>query len=312
MCNELRIGRFSVSSASIFKLSSHRAAGKPERLLRAAVTAFCSTARPSRRETNQLDDLAVPLLGNVSDDTLRFCAAALSDSPYAPPVLVRRLCELPADICAPLLMRSPVLTNIDLIALIGRHGVAHARAIAARQGLDPRIVRLIASLGAFENEPVSNRAEETRAILRTMMTPKAAQTSQQPEQKVKLRWEGDPGAYRKLRSTALAGVPALFHTALADTLEIGIDRAREIADGSDMSVLIVALRALSLSEEEAFLIYHCAWPSHAVDRRAVRGFLDAFQAVSLEQAMAIVETWREAREHAPANQAEKPNTLKVS
>ena len=107
-----------MSQTSLLKLSSHRAAGKPERLLRSAVTAFSAIARPTRRETGQLDDLAVPLLGSVSDETLRFAAATLSDSPYAPPTLVRRLCDMSVDICAPLLMRSPVLTPIDLLALI--------------------------------------------------------------------------------------------------------------------------------------------------------------------------------------------------
>jgi uncharacterized protein (DUF2336 family) len=309
----LRIGRYSVSSPSLLKLSSHRAAGKPERLLRAAVTAFCSTPRPSRRETAQLDDLALPLLSNVSDDTLRFCAAALSDSEYAPPSLVRRLCNLSIDICAPLLMRSPVLTNIDLIALIGRHGVAHARAIAARPGLDPRIVRLIASLGVFEPQTAASQVEETRQILRTMMTPAAETDAGHASEQVRLRWEGDPGAYRKLRSTALAGVPALFHIALADTLDITIDRAREIAEGTDLSILIVALRALDLSQEEAFLVYHCARATASNDRRAVRAFLDAYQALTQKQAAAIVATWREANElPAPANEQAGQSRLKVS
>ena len=116
-----------MSSSSLLKLSSHRAAGKPERLLRAAVTAFCSIPRPDRRETAQLDDLAVPLLERVSDDTLRFTADALSDSPFAPPMLIRRLCDRPVDICAPILLLSPVLTHFDLLALIRRHGLAPAR-----------------------------------------------------------------------------------------------------------------------------------------------------------------------------------------
>src|SRR5690606_156691 len=118
-------------------------------------------ARPTRRETAQLDDLAVPLLASVSEETLRFAAATLSDSPYAPPTLVRRLCDMPVEICAPLLMRSPILTGIDLVALIGRHGLPHARAIAARQGLDSRIVRLIASLGAFEQDHTPSKIDET-------------------------------------------------------------------------------------------------------------------------------------------------------
>ena len=38
----------------------------------------------------------------------------------------------PVEIAAPLLLRSNALTDIDLIALIGRRGVGHARVIARR------------------------------------------------------------------------------------------------------------------------------------------------------------------------------------
>lgn len=285
--------------SGLLQLSSHRAAGKPERLLRAAITAFCSIRRPTRRETAQLDDLAVPLLGSVSDDTLRFVAAALSESPFAPPVLVRRLSDQPVEISAPLLMRSPVLSPIDLVALIGRHGLAHARAIAARPDLDERIMRLIRSIGALGEEPapaaVPDRAEAVRERLRAMMRP--AGTAEATPQ-ARLRREGDPGPYRKLRSTALSGAPALFHTALADALGVAFSRARAIAAGPDVSELIVALRALSLSEEEALLILHCVQPGRTGDVRAIRALLEAYQAVSPEGARRIADEWR--RGEAPA------------
>lgn len=124
-----------------------------------------------------------------------------------------------------------------------------------------------------------------------MMLP-AAQTTSPPARDVSLRWDGTPDPYRKLRSTALAGVPTLFHTALADALDIDLDRARDIADSDDVSSLVVALRALALAEEEAFLIYQCVWPSRPSDVRAVRAFLEAYQSVSQEQAADIVAAWR--------------------
>lgn len=281
-----------MSQTSLLKLSSHRAAGKPERLLRSAVTAFSAIARPTRRETAQLDDLAVPLLGSVSDETLRFAAATLSDSPYAPPTLVRRLCDMSVDICAPLLMRSPVLNGIDLIALIGRHGLPHARAIAARKELDPRIVRLIASLGAFEQDHAPDKADVTRDRLLMMMRSASETTGPVKAPEPRLRWEERPDGYRKLRSTALAGVPTLFQIALADALEITLDTARTLFGGDDMSPLIVALRALDLSEEQAFLICQCAGSSRASDARAVRRFIDAFQSITDAQADAVVAAWR--------------------
>lgn len=273
--------------------ASYRAAGKADRLLRAAVTAFCANARPTRREAAQFDDLAGPLLAGASDETLRFVAAALSETPSAPPALVRRLADLPVEISAPLLMRSPVLSPIDLLALIARHGGAHARAIASRPGLDERIRLIIGSLDVPEERPVpAAPVGEARERLRAMMRP--AQDNDAPAAKptppVKLRWEGEPGIYRKLRSTALAGAPALFHTALADALSIIPAQARAIVEDADVSRLIVALRALPLGEEEALLVMQCLRPAR--DRRGIAAFLDAWQAVSREDAAHVVAGWR--------------------
>lgn len=322
-CVDLRIGRSHVYRLASYPYNSHRAAGRPERLLRASVTAFCATPRPTRREIAQLDDLATPLLGRVPDETLRFVAAALSETPHAPAALVRRLADLPTDISAPLLVSSPVLTNIDLVALIGRHGLPHARAIAARAGLDERIRRLVRVVGAME-QPLApaaketGAAEEARERLRHMMRPAGTpvpESALPPATTVKLRWDGEPTPYRKLRSTALAGVPALFHTALADALGIEVERARTITDSSDVSAFIVALRALALSDEEAFLLMQCIRPDRGHDIRAISAFLDAYAAVNSETAARFVEAWREPSDGAihaePANQS-PPEKLKAS
>lgn len=267
--------------------SSYRAAGKADRLLRAAVTAFCANPRPTRRETIQFDDLAGPLLEAASEETLRFMAATLSQSIYAPAALIRRLAALPVEISAPLLMRSPALTSIDLLALIARHGLAHARAIACRPELDERILQIIHSLEANKNNAKPPRAspqlEETRDRLRTMM--------QKPPQAIDARWHSKPGNYLKLRSTALAGTATLFHTAFADALAISPMLAKAIIEEGDTARIIVALRSLNLSEEEAFLIMQCLRPAR--DRHGIAAFLEAWQAITQEQAARMVDGWRE-------------------
>lgn len=338
--------------SSSFRISPHRSPGRSDRLLRSAVTAFCSITRPSRRETGQLDDLAVPLLGSVSDETLRFVAASLSESPYAPPTLVRRLCDLPLDVSAPLLMRSPILTSIDLVALIGRHGADHARAIAARNQLDARIARLITAVHDLGPDEAARQLREThdmpskqplvaeipveaapaapageeavRSSLREMMRP-SGQAAPKPGASASLRWEGDPGAYRKLRSTALTGVPALFQTALADALEIDMHRACAIVEGGDVSHLIVALRSLAIEEEQAFFVVQCVWPARFGQVRTISAFVDAFTAVTPQDAERIVAGWRSEDgdlsnddDHAPAprqaaaNQPSHMERLKAS
>ena len=133
-----------MSGSDFRQITLNGEAPKRERLFRAAVSAFCSLTRPSRRDISQLEDLTLPLFDCVSPESRRYVAAALSECPYPPPRLVRRLCDEPLDIAAPLLIRSKALTEIDLLALIGRHGAGHARAIGRRPGLNPTIADLIA------------------------------------------------------------------------------------------------------------------------------------------------------------------------
>jgi uncharacterized protein (DUF2336 family) len=149
-----------VSSSDFQQIAVRAGAGKPERLFRAAVSAFCSLPRPSRREIAQLEDLTLPLFDSVSPESLRFVAAALSECEYPPAALVRRLAEERVDVAAPLLMRSRALSDIDLIALIGRHGLPHARAIARRKALNPAIAHLIRAL----ERPTLVGVRETKSI----------------------------------------------------------------------------------------------------------------------------------------------------
>lgn len=301
---------------------SYRAVGRPDRLLQAAVTSFCSIPRPTRRETAQLDDLSGPLLNLVSDDTLRFVAASLSDTPHAPPVLIRKLADLPPGISAPLLLRSPVLGSIDLLALIGRHGTGHARVIAARHDLDSRIARLIETLGIERAAPAdetpqspdhaASPADRTRDRLRTMMRPSGTIRKHGSNERVLLRWDGDPGSYRKLRSTALTGVPDLVRTALADALDVDKAHARSILETTDMSRLIVAMRALRLSEEQAFLIVQCVWPTRLASLRSIAAFFDAYAAITAEQADRMVDQWRMQPEREAANEPHGRSNLRAS
>ena len=100
----------------------------------AAVSAFAARTRPARVEADQLEDLILPILPETSETTRRFAAACLSDLPHAPHRLVMRLCQEKADICATLLLRSPVLQDSDLVTLIAQNGVTFARVIARRSG----------------------------------------------------------------------------------------------------------------------------------------------------------------------------------
>lgn len=303
-------GVSSVSSSDFRQIAIRTEAGKAERLFRAAVSAFCSLTRPSRREIAQLEDLTLPLFDEVSVESRRYVAAALSECEYAPTALVRRLAEEPVEIAAPLLTRSNALSDIDLIALIGRHGLPHARAIARRKELNPTIAALIRALErptlvktrppetvtrltpkpepvakADTDRPVSGEAaENARRRLRSMMRP-AGDTADVNT------FLGQP-AYVRLRETALTGNAAFFQTALADALEIDFATARSVTGQSGYAALLAALRALDLSEDRAFLIAVAVHPGEFPHPQAIRLFLDRYRLLHREAALDKVRAWK--------------------
>ncbi|MER9301551.1 hypothetical protein NKJ06_08445 [Mesorhizobium sp. M0293] len=321
-----------MSYSDFRQIAARKDSGKAERLFRAAVSAFCSLTRPSRREIGQLEDLTLPLFNDVSVESRRYVAAALSECEYAPAALVRRLCEEPVDIAAPLLIRSRAISNIDLIALIGRHGLPHARAIARRKDLNPTIADLIRALERptlvrmrepeanaiaadkivpASTEPAADEpnggqvagaaAESARRRLRSMMRTgdEASATSADP-------FTG-ADTYVKLRETALTGNAAFFHTALADALDIDFSVARSLTANQNYASLLAALRSLDLSEDRAFLVTVAVYPNQFPHPQAIRTFLDRYRLLHREAAQDKVRLWkaetlsRAARDAAPAN-----------
>jgi uncharacterized protein (DUF2336 family) len=321
-----------VSSSDFRQIAVRKDSGKAERLFRAAVSAFCSLTRPSRREIGQLEDLTLPLFDNVSVESRRYVAAALSECEYAPAALVRRLCEEPVDIAAPLLIRSRAVSDIDLIALIGRHGLPHARAIARRKGLNPTIADLIRALERPTLVRVREPDAQTTAADQVVpVSPETASEEPAREQALGIAAEnarrrlrsmmrtGDEATattvdaftgadtYVKLRETALTGNAAFFQTALADALDIDFAIARSLTANQNYASLLAALRSLDLSEDRAFLITVAVYPSQFPHPQAIRAFLDRYRLLHRDVALDKVRYWkaetlsRAVRDAAPAN-----------
>lgn len=311
-----RIGR-SVSSADFRHIAVRGKVQKPERLFRAAVSAFCALTRPGRREITQLEDLTLPLFDLQSRETRRFAAAALSDAAQTSNQLIRRLCEEPVDIAAPLLIRSKTLSDIDLIALIGRHGIGHARAIARRDELHPSIAALIRMIEAqhrtddpTEESPMPQQAripavapspsgertasvmepgaaaERMRDRLRTFMAPALKVNPTPTELETRQR------VFARLKMTVLTGNPAFFQTALADALEIDFSLARNIAESGGYTSLAAALKALDLDDEQAFLITAAVFPNFFPHAESVRLFVERYQLMHREAARDMLRGWR--------------------
>jgi uncharacterized protein (DUF2336 family) len=284
-----------VSASDFRQIAIKGEAQRAERLFRAAVSAFCSLTRPSRREAAQLEDLALPLFDMVSVESRRFVAAALSECESAPKALVDRLCAEPVDIAAPLLVRSKALSDVDLIALIGRQGLPHARAIARRPGLNQTIAHLIRALERQSSKSLGTTPEpagtanpgdaagNARRRLLSMMLPARSDGADAAP---------DNSHYPRLSAAALTGNPSLFQAALASALGVDAAAARSVADTSSHAALLAALRALDLAEECAFLIAAAVFPGQFAHAEAIRLFLERYRGLDRETALDRVRSWR--------------------
>ena len=90
----------------------------------------------------------------------------------------------------------------------------------------------------------------------------------------------------------MTGNVGFFQTALADALTLNVQTARIITETSSHSPLMVALRALELSEEQAFLVACAAFPRHFPNPEAIRLFLDRYRAMSHDMALERVRGWQ--------------------
>jgi uncharacterized protein (DUF2336 family) len=325
-----------VSSTDFRHITVKSEARKAEKLFRAAVSAFCAITRPSRREITQLEDLALPLFDHVTVESKRYVAAALSECPNPPAALVRRLADESVDIAAPLLVRSPVLTDIDLIALIGRHGHGHARAIGRRPGLNPSIARLV---GAIERKVVPLRPRDTTAqpmppsdsalpsLGSEIDTRIAGEAAEDARRQLRgfMRPASTSGSratrtpYVRLREAVLSGHGAFVQTVLADALEKDFSAVSAVSDDPSYAWLLDALRVLDIGDEQAFLVTAALYPSLFGDLQSIRLFLLRYAAISRDDALQRIERWKsdrateaEARTKSPTADSDASSSVRIA
>lgn len=296
---------FTVQPESRFPADIDDTLSRTDRLFRSAVTEFCARARPTRYDAARLDDLTLPLLPLVSESTRRFAAAALSEALPAPDALLRRLAAEPLAVSAPILLRSPAIGDVDLIGLIGRHGIEHAGAIARRPRLNPNIRALIRALGiagssegagsdaALSSAPDAQIAEQTRERLRAMMRPAEPAAAQPLPTVTPIDWDVAAAAWPRLVSTGMSGRAALFITAIADAFSMDFEHARHLVDGDDGAMLATALKAAGFSTPEAFLVAALAAPPRFATTEGIRGFLARYRSLEDDEARTRLAKWRD-------------------
>ncbi len=299
-----------MSSAEIRQISLQGQYRNADKLFKAAVGAFSALTRPGRLDIAQLDDLTGPLFDSTSDETRRFASATLSICKRPPPALLARLCREPIETAAPLLVRSPAISDIELISLIGTQGLPHARAIARRPGLNKTIIDLLRllqdadidrllghrqSATIDEGKPgeagIEKPAEAVRRHLRTMML----KTNEQPA--VSQEWFGPDQSTAMAASTRLFELALLpdrkiFLEALAGILGLQPAQASRLTRTNALWDFMVALRALNVPGTMAFAIVALASSEAPFGSDQIRLYFRRYEGIRPDIAQERVIRWR--------------------
>lgn len=268
---------------------------KADDLLGAAIAAFASITRPGRHDAHQLEDLAFPLIERATTRGKRQAAHALAQIEDAPRRLVLSLANEPVEISAPILLRSSVLRSEDLIDIISKNGLGHARAIARRQSDDPLLKNVLRSF----DDPAIDRLlalQENLAGLEPDKLAASEHTNEKPDNgstpSPSLFGTSALSAPDYLIDTALLIDDQIFRTALADSLDVSFDRADRIIGQWPETHLPIALRALGMSASEAFMIMSALLGPIAANRDHLREFIQMYRSIDREKAVMLVRRWK--------------------
>lgn len=304
--------------------SGHSAHHKTDDLLAAAVAGFNSLTRPTRHESQQFEDLALPLLETATPRAKRQVSAILAQHDAAPRKLVLALASDNIEVAAPLLLRSPLLKTTDFMEIIGKSGLSHARIIARRQPVDPLLLPLLENyddeiikqtLNSEQPLPAATAMQETNepeaasmhytsapAAAKPVTTPPFRSANSQPSATQSLPAHDlgalsltaylRPAIAEHLIDMALLIDNSMFRTALADALDVNYMRAETIIGTWPNSQLPLALKAIGLTAQDTYLILTAVLGTIHGEREQLREFVHIYRSISPEQASAAVRRWK--------------------
>lgn len=136
-----------VQTAQLLSLARSREPADRERLL-AGIIELCDARQAEGRPTAPdvqvlLDSIFMTLVVEAERDIRARLADRLADAAWAPPALINILALDEIEIARPIIARSPILRDHDLIRLMVQATLEHQIEIARRPGLSPAVVEAI-------------------------------------------------------------------------------------------------------------------------------------------------------------------------
>lgn len=139
-------------------------------LLRELTESFFGAATRSPSEMALYDEVLSGLALEMEAGVRAELAQRFAGAADAPVGLVRRLAADEAEVALPILARSPVLSETDLLAVARSHGQAHLRAVSGRADVTEALSDLIVQRGDDETLGVLLRNDDARLSRATART----------------------------------------------------------------------------------------------------------------------------------------------
>ena len=112
-------------------------------LLRATTELFVQELAHDADEGRRYEELALHFLPRVAVEDRLFVAELLASRLDAPQAVIRMLAKDKIEVAGPVLRRSPVLSALDLLAVIAGTGIEHHRLVARRPSLSSEVERAL-------------------------------------------------------------------------------------------------------------------------------------------------------------------------
>jgi uncharacterized protein (DUF2336 family) len=154
----------------LIDLAKEPSSEKRRELLREVTDLFFESPQShNMREEALFDGVMVQLASEMEAEVRAELAHRLADQTRAPSGILRRLAHDDISVAGPILMRSRLLTEEDLISVVSQRGQHHLRAVSQRDGLTERVSDIIVergdddTLGVLlrnETAPLSRRSAE--------------------------------------------------------------------------------------------------------------------------------------------------------
>jgi uncharacterized protein (DUF2336 family) len=245
-------------------------------------------------------------------------------------------------VAEPVLLRSPVLTEVDLLATIATTGAEHHRVIAQRPDLTPDLrhaLKLADAATKAESDARAARVQPTFYYASTTRDPwrflsldhkarrrliaEIASREPLPEERANAATAIDRAFHSILGAARIVGyarsgqLPAIIKT-IAESLELPADLVSVALTDAGGEALAIMLKALRLDNEQARQVLLLASPAGR-ETTAFFPLSDLYSGMEPEVAEKIVTAWRHAairprrqdaghKPHFAENSASRANT----